>query len=169
MGGNVISTRPNRKRVAQMGAYLKARRHTLGHCQDDVAAAIGKTRQYVSETERGARGTFMDTLTAYTWAHYLQVEPMRLLNFLGHEGANGELKGMIDHMSTIMWARRLMQTQNVLKELAIEVDAAGASTQNPHEKQRFTKWRHKIQDMLALVSAPQTGRNGREKYSAKTA
>lgn len=70
-----------------LGSYLRARRKAAGLTQQELADAIGMTKSFVSQLERGVRkgnrADSADTLVAIAKA--LNADPGTILSRAGHE------------------------------------------------------------------------------------
>lgn len=144
-----------------MGRFLREARRRRGHTQADVAAAIGRHPQYVSEVERGARGARMSPLVAVTWAHYLSLDPTAIFQYLGLDDDSGRGAQARQYLETVMWADKVLRAQRGTRKALDKVQGALSIGSDLRVRDELQDARIALQDVLAALSAPQTGRGQR--------
>lgn len=153
--------RKNNKSIRQMGEHLKRVRLERGHTQQDVASALGKGFQYVSDVENGRRGHQMAPLTAMVWAEYLAIDPQVLFDYL-EVGKTGMDRLRVRHyMETGKWANRFLLCRRALLRAETEVKALlPLLREKTPEKLAAYQLRDSI---LAARNAVHIPRNGEER------
>lgn len=107
--------------VMNMGAWLRKARIRRGHTQRDVAQAIGRSIQYISEVEHGRRGHKMEPVTALQWCEYLNLDSGVMFGHLQLGESELERWRVRHYLETSAWASKYMRALRILRAARSEL------------------------------------------------
>ena len=112
-----------KKLFAAFGKRVQELRKQKGWSQDRLAEAIGRTRDAVSNVERGVNGTHIKL--AYLIADALGVSMADLFDFGGPESADRERRMQVNKLVALVAGRDAATLQKIqsLVEIALDVNA----------------------------------------------
>ena len=158
--------RPDDKTMQHMGMFLLKKRKQHGRVQAQVADAIGKHFQYVSDVEHGRRGKAMDPFVAMKWAHYLHFDPMVLFRYVGLVDESGKTQAVIRHLSGVVMAQNLVRSQRLISDVEQTIRRTQVDSKDVALKVVLADQRRNLQLVMALLNTPQNRKvNVQEKSS----
>lgn len=150
--------RPDDKTMQSMGMFLLKMRKKRERLQSQVADAIGKHFQYVSDVEHGRRGKSMDPFVAMKWAHYLHFDPMVLFRYIGLVDESGQTQAVIRHLTGVVMAQNLVRSQRLVAGVESVIRRAQIDSRDLALKSILADQRRDLQLVMALLRTPQNGK-----------
>jgi hypothetical protein len=136
------------QRLKRLGAFLRTSRLKAGHTQTEVAQAISRRPSWVCEIEFGARGARLEPLIAMTWATFLRVDPVRVLELMGLECQQPDVRR---YLETAMWGRAIVSARSACNEALLALSLL-AQNVGPMGEESLEAARAHIESILFLLS-----------------
>ena len=124
---NKMSSTQTPTSIGKVGAYLAQTRRERGHTLRDIADALGRSTQWVSDVEHGRRGSRMDPVLALLWAEYLNIDAQPVLDSIGLLGERRELSRVRHYLETGQWAHKWLAGHKKLGELVDKIASIRAN------------------------------------------
>lgn len=150
--------RADDKTMQHMGMFLLKKRKQHERKQSQVADAIDRHFQYVSDVEHGRRGKAMDPFVAMKWAHYLHFDPMVLFRYIGLVDESGRTQAVIRHLSGVVMAQNLIRSQRLIAEVESTMRRTQINSRDLVLKGVLADQRRDLQLVMALLKTPQNGK-----------
>ncbi len=158
---NKTSSTPTQTSIARVGAYLANTRRERGHTQQEVADALGRSVQWVSDVEHGRRGSRMDPVLALLWSEFLNIDAQSVLDSIGLVGERQELARVRHYLETGKWAHKWLAGHKKLGELGKKIAIIRANT-GPGDKfarvprEDLNELKSLVKSCLQLLRIPRT-------------
>jgi len=138
-----------------MGRWLREARVSQNLTQTDVAAAIGRSAQYVCEVEYGKRGGRMDPVMGLLWCEYLSLDPAELFAYLSLGTTEIERFTVQHYLQSGAWAHKFVQARRSLAQIRPLIDELlGSLKVNSGEKDQAFQIRNAVDKALSALNIP---------------
>jgi len=117
---------------------------------------VGRLVPYVSEIERGHRGSRMNPLVAVTWAKFLDLDPLVIFGFLGIDGTTAEVR---QYLETVMWGNRVVRARHAAREVASLLAELLAKSPKPEIRDGLLDAKNKVGAIDTLLGSSDRGSN----------